>query len=118
VLAQNICEKDLTMKINDSIKNKVELGADKVGTGKNTGANGLAGNKTESASTTKSGESVTLSPMSVQLQSITSEVSTSGVFDAEKVNAIKSAIESGQFKVNSEKVADGLIDTVKDLLKK
>lgn len=105
------------MKINDSIKNKVELGADKLVTAKGTGASTVAGNKTE-ASASKSSENVTLSPISVQLQSITSEVSTSGVFDAEKVNAIKSAIESGQFKVNSEKVADGLIDTVKDLLKK
>lgn len=105
------------MKINDSIKSKVELGADKIGTGKNAGTNTVAGNRTE-ASTSKSTENVTLSPISVQLQSITSEVSASGVFDAAKVNAIKSAIESGQFKVNSEKVADGLIDTVKDLLKK
>lgn len=105
------------MKINDSIKSKVELGADKIGTGKNPGNNAVAGNKAE-ASPSKSTENVTLSPISVQLQSITSEVSTSGVFDTEKVNAIKSAIESGQFKVNSEKVADGLLDTVKDLLKK
>lgn len=105
------------MKINDSIKNKVELGADKLGAGKGTGANAVANNKAE-PSASKSSENVTLSPISVQLQSITSDVSTSGVFDAEKVNAIKSAIESGQFKVNSEKVADGLIDTVKDLLKK
>ncbi len=106
------------MKINDSIKNKVELGAEKLGTGKNASANSVAGSKPETASATKTGENVTLSPMSVQLQTITSEVSASEVFDAEKVNAIKSAIESGQFKVNSEKVADGLIDTVKDLLKK
>jgi negative regulator of flagellin synthesis FlgM len=111
------------MKINDSIKNKVDLnkvdlGADKVGTGKGAGANSIAGNKTEAAGTSKSTENVTLSPISVQLQSIASEVSAGGVFDAEKVNAIKSAIESGQFKVNSEKVADGLMDTVKDLLKK
>jgi negative regulator of flagellin synthesis FlgM len=105
------------MKINDAIKNKVELGADKVNTGKGPSAGNVAGNKAEAAGT-KAGENVTLSPISVQLQSITSEVSASGVFDAEKVSAIKSAIESGQFKVNSEKVADGLIDTVKDLLKK
>lgn len=108
------------MKINDSIKNKLEhgvdtLGADKVGAGKRASTSGVADSKSTVATT--SSENVTLSPMSVQLQSITSEVSTSGVFDAEKVNAIKSAIESGQFKVNSEKVADGLIDTVKDLLK-
>ena len=38
------------------------------------------------------------------------------MFDAEKVAAIKSAIADGQFKVSSEKVADGLIESVKDLL--
>lgn len=107
------------MKINESIKNKLEhsvdpLGVDKVAAGKRAGTSGVTDGKSATATP---GENVTLSPMSVQLQSIASEVSTSGVFDAEKVNAIKSAIESGQFKVNSEKVADGLIDTVKDLLK-
>lgn len=100
------------MKINDSINTKVDL-VDKVSTGK-AGAN--AGTKTTQTSA-KAGENVTLSPMSVQLQSIQSEVSVNGVFDAEKVDAIKSAIASGQFKVDAEKVADGLIDTVKDLLK-
>lgn len=100
------------MKINDSINTKVDL-VDKVSTGK-AGAN--AGAKTTQTAA-KSGESVTLSPMSVQLQSIQSEVSVNGVFDVEKVDAIKSAIASGQFKVDAEKVADGLIDTVKDLLK-
>jgi negative regulator of flagellin synthesis FlgM len=38
------------------------------------------------------------------------------VFDAAKVGEIKSAIASGQFRVDSEKVADGLLATVKDLL--
>jgi len=102
------------MKINDSVNSKVDL-VDKISTGK---SNTNTGAKTEAAQVSaKAGENVTISAMSVQLQSIESDVATNGVFDAEKVDAIKSAIASGQFKVDSEKVADGLIDTVKDLLK-
>jgi negative regulator of flagellin synthesis FlgM len=101
------------MKINDSVSSKVDI-VDKVSTGK---AGTSAGAKAESTQApAKSGENVTLSPMSVQLQSLESDVAN-GVFDTQKVDAIKSAIASGQFKVDSEKVADGLIDTVKDLLK-
>ncbi len=40
------------------------------------------------------------------------------VFDAGKVEQIKSAIASGQFQVDSSKVADGLLQSVKDLLGK
>jgi negative regulator of flagellin synthesis FlgM len=102
------------MKINDSVSSKVDI-IDKVSTGK---AGTSAGAKAESSQApAKSSENVTLSPMSVQLQSLESDVAANGVFDAQKVDAIKSAIASGQFKVDSEKVADGLIDTVKDLLK-
>ena len=38
------------------------------------------------------------------------------VFDTTKVSEIKAAISNGQFKVNAELVADGLISTVKDLI--
>jgi negative regulator of flagellin synthesis FlgM len=102
------------MKINDSIKSKVDI-VDKVSTAK---VDTNASKKTGAAqSSNSSGEKVTLSPMSVQMQSIDSDIASKGVFDAQKVDAIKSAISSGQFKVDSEKVADGLMDTVKDLLK-
>jgi len=96
------------MKINDSIKGPLGIGADKVDTS--------ASKKTEKAPEAKTGGDVTLSPLSAQLQSIEASVSADSVFDAQKVDAIKSAISSGQFKVNSEKVADGLIESVKDLL--
>ena len=102
------------MKINDSIKNTAGLGVDKPGAGKL----GSANNKNPQASQidAKSAENVTLSPLSAQLKSLEEKVSASSVFDTEKVDAIKSAIANGQFKVDSEKVADGLISSVKDFL--
>lgn len=53
--------------------------------------------------------------ISSQLQTISGQLSN-GVFDAGKVDEIKAAISSGQFQVNAEKVAEGLIDSVRDLI--
>ena len=109
-------EKEILMKINDSFKNAVSVELDKTSAGK-----AGAGKKTESAGTevkndSKVAENVTLSPMAAQLQSLEAGLSADNVFDAEKVDAIKSAIADVKFKVSTEKVADGLIESVKDLL--
>lgn len=99
------------MKINDSIKQSVDLTASKLSdnVAKKTATASSAGS---SAAT----ESVTLSTLSSQLKSLEMKVASAEVFDVEKVDAIKSAISSGQFKVDSGKVADGLIASVRDLL--
>lgn len=105
-------EKEIFMKINDSFKNTVSVGLDKATAGKADSSK-----KSEvSVVETKTAENVTLSPMAAQLQSLEATLASENVFDAEKVAAIKSAIAEGQFKVSSEKVADGLIESVKDLL--
>ncbi|MEE9331355.1 MAG: flagellar biosynthesis anti-sigma factor FlgM [Methylophilaceae bacterium] len=97
------------MKINDSIKQPVDLTADKIGVN--------AHKKTEQTSTsTAVTENVTLSTLSSQVKSLEVKVAGTEVFDTEKVDAIKSAIASGQFSVDSGNVADGLISSVKDLL--
>lgn len=57
-------------------------------------------------------DNVRLSPQVQELDRAT----TAAVFDTKKVEKIKLAIADGQFQVNSEKVADGLLETVKDLL--
>lgn len=98
------------MKINDPIKKSIGLETEKL-------ANANSGKKAEkSVMAAPAKESVTLSPLSAQLQSLEASVAASEAFDAGKVEAIKSAIANGQFKVDSGKVADGLIATVKDLL--
>lgn len=62
------------------------------------------------------GEKVTLSSRSSELQSLETKTVSEEAYDAGKVEAIKAAILDGQFKIDSGKVADGLINTVKDLL--
>ncbi len=72
----------------------------------------------------KSAEKATVNPassdsvrLSSQGQALASAVGGgAAVFDTKKVERIKLAIADGQFQVNSEKVADGLLETVRDLL--
>ena len=59
---------------------------------------------------------VQISPLSSQLQALQGAQASGAVFEAKKVEEIKLAISEGRFQVNSEKVADGLLETVKDLL--
>lgn len=101
------------MKINDTVKGPVNLGTDKL----ESNTSKKADKAVETSESKSSGNSdVTLSPLSAQLKSLEAKVAADNVFDVDKVDAIKSAISSGQFKVDSEKVADNLINTVKDLL--
>lgn len=81
---------------------------------------GVAASRTRAAKTEdKSGvdktssDSVTLSS---EAQALASHNSGNQVFDAKKVEEIKAAIASGRFQINAGRIADGLIDTVKDLI--
>lgn len=97
------------MKINDTKKStSLPLGQTQANTGKRVDK--AATEAVPAADTLKS------SPMSAQLQSLQGTMAASNVFDANKVEAIKLAIADGKFQVDAEKVADGLIATVKNLL--
>jgi negative regulator of flagellin synthesis FlgM len=61
---------------------------------------------------------ISLSNLSTQLQALESDLSDNSHFDAAKVEAIKKAIQSGQFKINPEAVADKLIANVRDMIGK
>lgn len=77
-----------------------------------------SGKGTEKAATAKTsraaGDTVSLSSQSQALAGVSNDAS---VFDVSKVQEIKEAIASGRFQVDAGKVADGLIDTVKDLIR-
>lgn len=94
------------MKINRTSPGRTELAA------------GVAQKKIERADDSKKGattknEHVHLSTLSSGAQ--TSDASAS-IVDAAKVAEIKQAISEGRFKVNSDVVADRLLETVKELI--
>lgn len=97
------------MNISDSIK-KLGLSGDKPVVDKSGVSKGNETAASKAAATAS--DSVTLSATSVQLQSLES----SEVFDTQKVEEIKAAIARGDFSVDTAKVADGLLQTVKDLI--
>lgn len=96
------------MKIDDAAKTTASIGI---------AANQTrAGRGTEKTGTAKAAATDTVS-LSAQSQSLAGVSNDNAVFDVSKVQEIKDAIASGRFQVNAGKVADGLIDTVKDLIR-
>lgn len=59
----------------------------------------------------KSSDSVSLSPTAAALQT-----DTSAPVDLGRIQEIKDAISQGRFKINPEAIADGLIDSARDLI--
>lgn len=97
------------MKIDDPLKKTGGVG---IGTAQTR--SGKSADKTGAVSQTPTqSDSVRLSSTAQSL----SQTSSNGVFDAKKVEEIKAAIADGTFKVDPEKVANGLLDTVSDLIK-
>ena len=64
----------------------------------------------------KQDASVESSSLSSRLAEIQSSLSNVPVVDSAKVEEIKQAISEGRFKVNAEKVADSLIESVRQML--
>lgn len=96
------------MKIDESVKKTT---GPTVGTTQARAGKG-AGKTSETAATPAQSDSVHLSS---KLQALASS-GGNGVFDLKKVEEIKAAIAEGRFQVDPEKVANGLLDTVSDLI--
>ncbi|RJF98678.1 flagellar biosynthesis anti-sigma factor FlgM [Noviherbaspirillum saxi] len=97
------------MKIDDPLKKTGGLGVGTTPTRAGKGAD-------KSAAVGKAPAETDSVRLSSTVQSLT-QSGTSGVFDAKKVEEIKAAIADGTFKVDPEKVANGLLDTVSDLIR-
>lgn len=100
------------MKIDDSIKKTTPLGSGSAGQATSAGKA-----PSKAAETVSSTPSVNVN-LSSQSQTLSENMSDSTVFDTKKVEEIKAAIADGQFKVDTGKVADSLIETVQNLLQR
>ncbi len=58
-----------------------------------------------------------ITTLSSQLQALQATIASSPVFDSKKVDMIRSEIESGQFSVDTDKVADGMVRDAISFLK-
>jgi negative regulator of flagellin synthesis FlgM len=95
------------MKIENSVSSSPVL---------NTTGNNVKASKAEVVAAQPSNVSSTVQ-LSTKLQIVEGQASSAGVFDAQKVQDIKAAIAEGRFQINSDVIADGLMATVKDLIR-
>ncbi|HMV17668.1 MAG TPA: flagellar biosynthesis anti-sigma factor FlgM [Zoogloea sp.] len=97
------------MKIDNSVKSAAGLPS----------GDGRTRNAKESPKTQGSsggGEKVDISSLSARMQQMEEVISNTPVVDSAKVDEIKQAISDGRFKVDTDKVADGLIESVRQML--
>ncbi|BEV73506.1 MULTISPECIES: flagellar biosynthesis anti-sigma factor FlgM [unclassified Paludibacterium] len=71
---------------------------------------------TESSSSSAPSSQVAINPLASQINEVAQNMATEPSFDMAKVESIKSAIAAGNFKINAEDIADGLINSTRQLL--
>ncbi len=99
------------MKITDSIKNVSNLS---VGGGSASKSRAPSAPSAPATTSPSSGDSV--ASTSAPLQALQSTIAGTSTFDAQKVDSIRQAIANGQFSVDTSKVANELINSVRGLL--
>lgn len=62
-------------------------------------------------------DTVEINPRAAQLQALESTLASVPVVDTARVEQIKQAISEGRFQINADKIADKLLDTVKELVR-
>jgi negative regulator of flagellin synthesis FlgM len=72
--------------------------------------------KSATPSTTASGEKVELSSLSARMQEIEATLANVPVADTSRIAEIKQAMAEGRFQVDASKVADGLIQSVREMI--
>jgi negative regulator of flagellin synthesis FlgM len=77
-----------------------------------------AGQANRASEASASGEKVELSALSSNLQQASALSSGEQVMDISRVAEIKQAIAEGRFQIKPERIANGLLDSVREMLAK
>jgi negative regulator of flagellin synthesis FlgM len=72
--------------------------------------------KSSASAPAVSGEKVELSSLSAQMQEVEAALANVPVADSGRIAEIKLAMAEGRFKVDASKVADGLIESVRQMI--
>ena len=67
-------------------------------------------------STAAAADQVDLSSLSARLQDVEAAMADTPAVDAARIAEIKQAISEGRFQINPERIADGLLDSVRQML--
>ncbi len=94
---------------------KIENSAKPVG-GQTSGVRTSAAKPGSNARPAAAESDVALSPLSSRLQQIDSTLANAPTMNVDRVAEIRQAIAQGTFKVDTGKIADGLIESVRQML--
>ncbi len=82
----------------------------------NIPVNGTQNRGSANAQAAANGEKVQISAFSASLQKAEARIADTPVVDKGRVEEIRQAITEGRFKVDASRIADGLIDSVRQML--
>jgi negative regulator of flagellin synthesis FlgM len=106
-------DKDNVVKIDDSIKKTANLPVGQSSQARSGNGAAKTGATASASAPASTSDNVHISS---QLKVLAGQVAGAGVFDTNKVEEIKAAIADGRFQVDPEKVATGLLESVRDLI--
>lgn len=97
---------------------KIDSGVKSVGTSSVATQRPAAANNAPRQPEAGSAARVDISSLSARLQVISAEMTADAPMDSARIAEIKQAIADGRFSVNPERIADGLLQSVREMLGK
>ena len=98
---------------------KITNGIESTGSLERRGTDPAGGTRARAVAGPPAGsDTIRISDLSTQLAALENRFATDGAFDAARVDEIKTAMREGRFTVNAEAVADKLLESVRELLRK